>query len=125
MELVLSKAFWALWRIGIPFYVWGNPTGSLAAFWTLFFLGEFITGYYLAFNFQVSHVSTHCDYPIGNKQTPTIADEWAVSQVCGGRLLSPFSIILNTCVLQVKSSVDYSHGKWLTTFLCGALNYQV
>lgn len=26
---------------------------------------------------------------------------------------------------QVKSSVDYAHGNWLTTFLCGALNYQV
>lgn len=25
---------------------------------------------------------------------------------------------------QVKSSVDYSHGNWLATFLSGALNYQ-
>lgn len=50
-------------------------------------------------------MSTECDYPLGVDKANTISDEWAVSQV--------------------KSSVDYSHGNWLTTFLCGALNYQV
>lgn len=50
-------------------------------------------------------MSTECDYPLGVDKSNTITDEWAVSQV--------------------KSSVDYSHGNWLTTFLCGALNYQV
>jgi fatty acid desaturase len=34
-----------------------------------------------------------------------IVDEWAVSQI--------------------KSSVDYAHNNPVTTFLCGALNYQV
>jgi len=66
---------------------------------------EFVSGYYLAFNFQVSHVSTACVYPLGDQKADSIVDEWAVSQV--------------------KSSVDYAHGSWLTTFLAGALNYQV
>jgi fatty acid desaturase len=50
-------------------------------------------------------VSTECDYPLGEAAKDSIADEWAVSQV--------------------KSSVDYAHKNFVTTFLCGALNYQV
>ena len=68
-------------------------------------MAEFTTGYYLAFNFQVSHVSSKCDFPCGITKTDKLEDEWAISQV--------------------RSSIDYSHDKPLTTFLTGALNYQV
>ncbi len=61
-----------------------------------------VTGYYLAFNFQVSHISPSADFP--GIDSP-FADEWAVSQV--------------------RTSVDYGHGNWLMTELAGALNYQV
>ncbi|DAZ95884.1 TPA: hypothetical protein N0F65_009086 [Lagenidium giganteum] len=62
---------------------------------------------YLPPLYGVSHVSTACDYPTGDEPKPAekIVDEWAISQV--------------------KSSVDYSHGSFVTTFLSGALNYQV
>lgn len=30
---------------------------------------------------QVSHVSTECDYPLGQEAKASIQDEWAVSQV--------------------------------------------
>ena len=39
-------------------------------------------GYFLAFNFQVSHVSTECDYPLGEEERlkqekeGKISDEW-------------------------------------------------
>ncbi|CAM9286217.1 unnamed protein product [Phaeothamnion confervicola] len=101
-QLFFAKAVWAAWRIGVPLAVFGVPP---AQFWALFVLSEWITGYYLAFNFQVSHVSTECDYPLGATTADTIADEWAVSQI--------------------KSSVDYGHGSWTIAFLSGALNYQV
>ena len=101
-ELFLTKLFWFTWRILVPLYVWNVPALQFVA---LFFIAEFMTGYYLAFNFQVSHVSTHCDYPLGVNESNVITDEWAVSQV--------------------KTSVDYAHGDMLMTFLCGALNYQV
>lgn len=101
-ELFFTKAFWFSWRVLLPALVWKVPLGELAA---LFFITEFVTGYYLAFNFQVSHVSTYCDYPLGSKDGKVIDDEWAVSQV--------------------KTSVDYAHGDPIMTFLCGALNYQV
>lgn len=102
IELVASKSFWAFFRIWIPLAYMQIAPGR---FWGVFLLAEFVTGWYLAFNFQVSHVSTECDYPGGDEPTAEIADEWAVSQV--------------------KSSVDYAHGSWFTTFMAGALNYQV
>lgn len=102
VELVASKSFWIFFRIYLPLVVFQVAPSR---FWSVFLLAEFVTGWYLAFNFQVSHVSTECDYPCGDEMTPEIADEWAVSQV--------------------KSSVDYAHGSFVTTFLAGALNYQV
>ncbi|ETM02781.1 hypothetical protein L917_00858 [Phytophthora nicotianae] len=102
VEMIISKAFWAFYRIYIPLIVLQVDS---ARFWGVFFLAEFVTGWYLAFNFQVSHVSTACDYPGGDEEVSAIEDEWAISQI--------------------KSSVDYSHGSFLTAFLTGALNYQV
>ena len=39
-----------------------------------------MTGYYLAFNFQVSHVSTIADFPNFDHDVPVFQDAWAVSQ---------------------------------------------
>lgn len=101
--LALSKCFWLTYRILIPIYYLNVPLGM---FWTTFAVTELITGWYLAFNFQVSHVSTVCEYSCGKENlTPNLAGEWAV--------------------LQVKSSMDYAHGSWFTTFMTGALNYQI
>jgi len=99
LELYVSKLVWAFFRIFVPLVYF-----STTHFWALWFISEFTTGYWLAFNFQVSHVSTACEYyNAGGKDVAS--EEWAISQV--------------------KGSVDYSHGNALTTFLCGALNYQV
>jgi len=96
---LLSKTFWALWRIVVPLYVFNISLGQYVA---LFFISEFTTGYYLAFNFQVSHVSPSVEFP--EIQTG-FQDEWAVAQV--------------------KTTVDYAHDDPIATFLCGALNYQI
>ncbi|CAH0483087.1 unnamed protein product [Peronospora belbahrii] len=102
VELILSKAFWAFYRIYVPLVL---LQVDAARFWSVFFLAEFVTGWYLSLNFQVSHVSTACGYPGDeNEGVTAINDEWAISQI--------------------KSTVDYAHGSPLTTFLCGALNYQ-
>ncbi|KAF0718548.1 hypothetical protein AaE_010627 [Aphanomyces astaci] len=111
VQLILSKSFWVFYRVYIPLAVFHIP---LSSFLPLFLVAELFTGWHLAFNFQVrtymyillvSHVSTECTYPNGSEVKTVLDDEWAVSQV--------------------KSSLDYSHGSWLTTFLAGALNYQV
>eukprot|EP01126_Amoeba_proteus_P049737 TRINITY_DN5832_c0_g1_i10.p1 TRINITY_DN5832_c0_g1~~TRINITY_DN5832_c0_g1_i10.p1 ORF type:complete len:369 (-),score=83.08 TRINITY_DN5832_c0_g1_i10:111-1217(-) len=70
-------------------------------FWCL---QEVALGFWLAFNFQVSHISTVATFPNEKRHNPAIEGEWAV--------------------LQVLSSVDYSHKSSVATFLSGALNYQ-
>lgn len=102
VQMLGAKAFWAFYRIYIPLTMFNIEAST---FWGVFFLAEFMTGWYLAFNFQVSHVSTECDYPLGDQTGPQVNDEWAISQV--------------------KTSVDYAHGSPLVAFFSGALNYQV
>eukprot|EP00455_Lapot_gusevi_P009201 TRINITY_DN1410_c0_g1_i3.p2 TRINITY_DN1410_c0_g1~~TRINITY_DN1410_c0_g1_i3.p2 ORF type:complete len:448 (+),score=165.22 TRINITY_DN1410_c0_g1_i3:110-1453(+) len=100
------EAFWQLWikslflawRFYFPLYVLNLPASQ---FWALFFVSEFATGYWLTFNFQVSHVSPLAVFTDLKEED---SSEWAVSQV--------------------QTTVDYAHGRWLPTFLCGALNYQ-
>lgn len=94
----VTKGCWVVWRIILPLFYFGIDSTS---FWITFFIAEFATGYYLAFNFQVSHVSPAAVWP--DIQSP-LSDEWAINQL--------------------HTSIDYAHGSWLTAFLCGALNYQ-
>lgn len=51
-ELVFTKVFWFSWRILLPLL---HPAFdvSFMRFWAFFFISEFMTGYFLAFNFQV------------------------------------------------------------------------
>jgi fatty acid desaturase/predicted heme/steroid binding protein len=107
-EMILTKVFWLGWRLLMPILLWNYDVfsrSSMLELFTLFFLVELGTGYYLAFNFQVSHVSTVAEYPLGTKNEDVVPEEWAISQV--------------------KTSVDYAHGDMVTTFLAGALNYQI
>ncbi|GAV01754.1 hypothetical protein RvY_12413 [Ramazzottius varieornatus] len=96
---ILSKLVWLSWRFILPvtvFHVAPLP------FLCLFLLIEFVTGYFLTFNFQVSHISPLAEFPDG--QGASFVNEWAQSQL--------------------KTTVDYAYHSWLTTFLTGALNYQ-
>lgn len=80
----------------------------LFEFLPLFLTMELTTGYFLTFNFQVSHVSTSVDWPEPVQDAKSgkmsVDGEWAR--------------------LQVETSVDYGHDSWLCTFWSGALNYQ-
>jgi len=93
-----TMCFWVFWRIVLPITYFGCDYWSFA--WT-FLVAELVTGYYLAFNFQVSHVSPEAIWP--DVHFP-LSDEWAVNQLL--------------------TSIDYGHGSWLTALLTGALNYQ-
>lgn len=102
MEHIISKACFAYWRIYLPLAVWGADP---SAFWVSTAVIELMTGYWLAYNFQVSHISTAADFPLSDKHGDAVQYEWAIAQTL--------------------SSVDYSHTSWWTTFCCGALNYQI
>lgn len=101
-EHIASKIFCAFWRLYVPLVYWHLPLATLVP---LTIVAELITGYWLAFNFQVSHISDVAQFPLDRKDESTIPMEWAVAQVV--------------------SSVDYSHDSPWTTFCCGALNYQI
>eukprot|EP01041_Mallomonas_annulata_P001765 gene1765-3416_t len=101
VEHLLSKLFFISWRICLPF-VYGI---EMSTFIPLFFATELMTGYWLAFNFQVSHISDVADFPMGDKSSDKVPAEWAIAQTV--------------------SSVNYSLGNAWTTFCCGALNYQI
>ena len=49
-HLLPLQAVWMLWRIALPLYYFDI---SVAEFTALFLISEWMTGYYLAFNFQV------------------------------------------------------------------------
>jgi len=87
--------------LGIPLLYGRLSFGQVMS---CFLMQELALGAWLAFNFQVSHISTIAHFPCDKKLDENIAGEWAV--------------------LQVLSSVDYAHGNPLATFLSGALNYQ-
>lgn len=101
-EHIASKLFCCWWRVYLPLVQWHCPMGR---FVLLAVLAELMTGYWLAFNFQVSHISDVATFPLHDKESSEIELEWAVAQTV--------------------SSVDYSRGDWWTTFCCGALNYQI
>jgi fatty acid desaturase len=102
IRLHAVKAVWLTWRLAIP--LWLSPQSALAVI-ALFLIADITTGYWLAWNFQVSHVSDAADWPNGGKALDAIADEWAVSQV--------------------RTGVNYALDSPVQTFLCGALNYQI
>ncbi|KAF0711806.1 Aste57867_5064 [Aphanomyces stellatus] len=102
VSLLCSKSFWVFYRICIPLAVFQVPPST---FWPLFIVAELVFGWHLSFSIQVSSISTECTVTNSNEVKMVLDDEWSVSQV--------------------KSSLDYSHGSWLTTFFTGALNYHV
>jgi hypothetical protein len=72
---VTSKIFFLFWRVFLPFYYGG---ASIQTFVPLFVIAEMSTGYWLAFNFQVSHISDIADFPMSENSTESVEDEWAV-----------------------------------------------
>ena len=106
MKQIMTKLMWLVWRVGIPMYYCNMPAGQ---FWTLFAISEYVTGAYLTFNFQVSHISPSMSFPnnfdnrmVHKQQT---LNEWAVHQCA--------------------TSLDYSPNNPVVDMMCGALNYQI
>ena len=103
LRLVAPKLFWAAYRILFPLLYLRVPP---ATFWPCFLVWEIATGFYLAWNFEVSHVADTVDWPIGGSDGPrTLPRSWAASQVATG--------------------VDYAHDSWAAAWWSGALNYQI
>jgi len=100
-SIITSKLVNLFYLLGIPIIFGVLDWKSVIALWVL---QDLICGYYLAFNFQVSHISTEAFFPCSDKIDPNLRDEWAIAQVV--------------------TSVDYGHENGIWAFLSGALNYQ-
>jgi len=97
--LYCTKAFFIVYQFLIPRYVFHSSWSTILASYVV---AELAAGTWLAYFFQVNHVSDGAMYT--NTRDAKHIPEWAV--------------------LQVESTVDYSHGDPLFTFLSGTLNYQ-
>jgi fatty acid desaturase len=97
---VVGKIFFVLYRIILPAYYVGISKSLL-----LFAVSDLTTSYILAFVFQVNHVVLQAIWPKVDKETGLVNMDWAL--------------------MQIATTLDYAHGSWWTTFLTGALNYQV
>ena len=109
-RVVAPKVFWATYRVAIPLFVWGVPAST---FFPLFLLSEVFTGFYLAYNFEVSHVSNEVEWPLGGALSEGLAS--AANKV----LPRPWADS------QVATGVDYAHDSWAHAWWSGALNYQI
>jgi len=98
---IAGKLFFLTYRIIVP----AITMGSLSQALLLFALSDAVTSYILAFVFQVNHVVPQAKWPTVNKETGIANMDWAE--------------------MQLRTTLDYGHGSWWTTFLTGALNYQV
>jgi len=96
---ILGKITYVIWRLIVPAYFFGF-------FWvvSLFLVCDFVMSYVLAFVFQVNHVVGQAVWPKINEKNEVMMD-WAE--------------------MQIRTTIDYGHGSWLTTFFSGGLNYQV
>jgi fatty acid desaturase/predicted heme/steroid binding protein len=112
LRMASSKFVWFFYRVVVPLTFFRGAMGR-REFVVLFFLTEFMTGYWLAFNFQVSHVSDGVEFLFADASKResdnkfpgmVVEDEWALKQV--------------------TTSLDYGHRQVIATYLSGALNYQ-
>eukprot|EP00002_Diphylleia_rotans_P002735 TRINITY_DN1174_c0_g1_i1.p1 TRINITY_DN1174_c0_g1~~TRINITY_DN1174_c0_g1_i1.p1 ORF type:complete len:468 (-),score=98.06 TRINITY_DN1174_c0_g1_i1:152-1555(-) len=102
-----GKLSFLVMRFYIPLFVLNLPLLTVIQ---MLLVTELLTGYWLTYNFQVSHV------------TPELTFVNAIGKDTKGKRLE---IDQDWAAMQVMTTQDYSHGSWVPTYLSGALNYQV
>jgi len=98
---ILGKISYITTRIILPIY-FGVPIWRLIIH---FILSELAMSYMLALVFQVNHVMPHAKWPRMDKETGYVNMDWAE--------------------MQVRTTIDYAHNNFWTTYFTGGLNYQV
>jgi fatty acid desaturase/predicted heme/steroid binding protein len=98
--LWITKIFFAWYQFYIPYVYFGLSVGQLLSIYVVM---ELAAGAWLAYFFQVNHISEEVGYT-NQGDDSTTKKEWAV--------------------LQIEGTVDYAHNSKLFTFLSGTLNFQ-
>ena len=97
-----GKAVYAAYMLAAPL-AWSHH--SLARLFALWATADAVTGWMLAFMFQVAHVVDDVSYPARDPATGRVPLGWAAGQVA--------------------TTADFCHGSWFWTHISGGLNYQV
>ena len=97
-----GKALYATYMLAAPM-AWSQH--SLARLLALWAIADAVTGWMLAFMFQVAHVVDDVSYPARDPATGRVPLGWAAGQVA--------------------TTADFCHGSWFWTHVSGGLNYQV
>jgi fatty acid desaturase len=110
VRLAASKSFFLFYRVVVPVVFW--KAYSFKEMAICFVVTEMVTGWYLAFIFEVSHISDEADFLVCDPskraigECPAVIDmEWAKSQFF--------------------TTVDYGYDKPIMQFFWGSLNYQI
>ena len=129
------KLSWAAWRIALPLLHAGlAPHNPLPTFLALFMITELMSGVWLAWNFEVSHLVPDALFPVVRDSAAHRDAELAAAKrgVAGAKaradvVYAPGQKVIpqSWAVAQVEGSLDYAHDAPLTTWWCGALNYQI
>lgn len=96
-----GKAVYAVYMLAAPL-TWSHH--SLARLLALWATADAVTGWMLAFMFQVAHVVDDVSYPARDPATGRVPLGWAAGQVA--------------------TTADFCHGSWFWTHVSGGLNYQ-
>jgi fatty acid desaturase len=88
----------------IPYFILQVPLLRLIALHTV---SDLTWSVYLTLIFQASHVNNDVAWPDPSNVKP--GADWKES---------------DWAALQIESSLDFAHGDFWTTFMCGSLNYQ-
>ena len=96
-----GKAFFYGAWYAAPAFLSPWSLGQLAGLWLV---AEAVTGWLLAFMFQVAHVVEGVDWLRVDDRTGKVPTGWAAGQVA--------------------TSADFCHGSWFWTHFSGGLNYQ-
>jgi len=97
----ITKLFFVWYQFYVPLYIFGLPGRQML--W-VYIVAELAAGAWLAYFFQVNHISDDVLYSDQDSDESTTQKEWAQ--------------------LQVEGTVEYAHNSPLFAFLSGTLNYQ-
>lgn len=98
---LLTKIFFVGYQFFIPLYYFNLPLSSVM--WA-YVAADVAAGTWLAYFFQVNHISDELQYTEQEVNHTTKKKEWAQ--------------------LQLEGTLDYAHDSPLFTFLSGTLNFQ-
>jgi fatty acid desaturase len=113
---IITKSLWVGWRMLLPIFILGAPAGHVMWYW---FVSDLVTGGFLAYNFQVSHVVEDCEWPNGVPPTSAKKNSKKAAAVADK------NVEMSWAENQIRTSVDYGHDSAVWTYLCGHLNYQI